>query len=61
MPLAKSSPIADSPLPPRCNHIEVESLGSAGVVEFYRCRRCRDVVVVQGSRGWTVAAAPQAG
>jgi hypothetical protein len=60
MPLAKSGPIAESPLRPGCNHTEVESLGSAGIVEFYRCRRCRDVVVVQGSRGWTVAAALQA-
>ena len=51
-----SSPIAESPVHSRCDHSEVEDLGSAGIVEFYRCTRCRDVVVVQGSRRWAVTA-----
>ena len=51
-----SSPITESPVRSRCNHSEVEGLGSAGIVEFYRCTRCRDVVVVQGSRRWVVTA-----
>src|SRR5204863_367132 len=51
-----SSPITESPVRSRCNHSEVEDLGSAGIVEFYRCTRCRDVVVVQGSRRWAVTA-----
>ena len=51
-----SSPIAESPVRSRCDHSEVEDLGSAGIVEFYRCMRCRDVVVVQGSRRWAVTA-----
>ncbi len=40
----------------RCDHFEVEDLGSAGIVEFYRCTRCRDVVVVQENRRWAVTA-----
>src|SRR5216117_1654714 len=51
-----SSPIAESPVRSRCDHSEVEDLGTAGIVEFYRCTRCRDVVVVQGSRRWAVTA-----
>ena len=51
-----SSPITESPVRSRCNHSEVEDLGTAGIVEFYRCTRCRDVVVVQGSRRWAVTA-----
>src|SRR5207253_8438760 len=51
-----SSPIAEGPVCSRCDHSEVEDLGSAGILEFYRCTRCRDVVVVQGSRRWAVTA-----
>ena len=51
-----SSPIAESPVRSRCDHSEVEHLGNAGIVEFYRCTLCRDVVVVQGSRRWAVTA-----
>ena len=51
-----SHPIAKSPVRSRCDHSEVEDLGNAGIVEFYRCTRCRDVVVVQGSRRWAVTA-----
>src|SRR5438105_8177745 len=39
-----------APCVPGAINSEVEDLGSAGIVEFYRCTRCRDVVVVQGSR-----------
>jgi len=30
----------------------MELLGSAGMTEFYQCRSCRHVVVVQGRRSW---------
>jgi len=50
------SPIAETPVRSRCDPSEVEDLGNAGIVEFYRCTRCRDVVVVQGSRRWAVTA-----
>src|SRR5467141_2946102 len=49
-----SNQLAESAVRSRCDHSEVEDLGTAGVVEFYRCTRCRDVVVVQGSRRWAL-------
>ncbi len=52
-----SSPIAESRVCPGCRHPEVDGLGNAGVVEFFQCRCCHDVVVVQGSRRWAAAAA----
>ena len=51
-----STAIGESAVRSRCDHSEVEDLGTAGIVEFYRCTRCRDVVVVQGSRRWAVTA-----
>lgn len=57
MPPAVASQIAESPVLPGCNHSEVEDLGNAGIVEFYRCRRCHAVVVVQGNGRWVVPAA----
>ncbi|HYY48474.1 MAG TPA: hypothetical protein VFA17_07300 [Thermoplasmata archaeon] len=37
---------------PACSH-SVEFLGSSVLMEFYRCRQCRQVIVVQGPRSWT--------
>lgn len=42
--------------PRTCDHPEVEDLGADGIVEFYACRRCHEVIVVQGTRRWVVAA-----
>jgi len=52
-----SRPVVEGPERPSCDHSEVEALGNAGTVEFFRCTRCHDVVVVQGSGRWAVAAA----
>jgi hypothetical protein len=48
----------DSILKQSCTHLQVEGLGSDGFVEFYRCDRCHDVIVVQGTRRWVVASVP---
>lgn len=37
-----------------CRHFTTEYLGSDGVAEFYRCHGCRNIIVVQGPRSWTV-------
>src|SRR5207247_11468784 len=42
----------ESPVRSRCNHSEVEDLGSGGIVEFYRCTGWRDCGVGQGRRRW---------
>jgi hypothetical protein len=42
---------------PGSDHSAIESLGSAGIVEFYLCRGCHDGIVAEGSRRWAVAAA----
>ena len=45
--------------PRACDHGEVEELGADGIVEFYLCQRCHDVIVVQGTRTWIMAASTQ--
>ncbi len=43
-----------------CRHPTAEYLGSDGVAEFYRCRECRHVIVVQGPRSWMLKPAVSA-
>ena len=38
-----------------CLHADGEPLGSDGNADFFRCPRCRGIVLAQGGRMWVIA------